>query len=333
MAGARELERAGETDDAATDDRDHAIDAVTVGASVRVYALLTARPRLTAALGAVTIAFSAILVRKAAVSPSTAAIFRCLYAIPLLLALAGAEDRRFGPRPARGRRLAAIAGILFAIDLVAWHHAIHDVGAGLATVLGNLQVAFVPVIAWLAIGERPDRRTLLVLPLMLAGIVLISGVFEHGAYGDAPGRGAVYGIITGLSYAGFILILRAGSSDLRRPAGPLADATVVATVAAVAIGAAYADVDLVPGWPEHGWLLTLALTSQVVGWMLISTSLPRLPAAITSVLLTIQPVGSVLLAIVIFSEAPTALQLAGGAAIVSGLILTTGKPAAAAAEA
>jgi hypothetical protein len=33
----------------------------------------------------------------------------------------------------------------------------------------------------------------------------------------------------------------------------------------------------------------LALTSQVLGWMLISSSLPRLPAALTSVLLLAQP--------------------------------------------
>jgi drug/metabolite transporter (DMT)-like permease len=276
-----------------------------------------------AAAGAVAIAFSAILVRLADVSPSTAAVFRCAYAVPVLLLLARAEDRRFGPRLTRDRRLAAIAGVFFAIDLVCWHHAIEDVGAGLATVLGNLQVAFVPLIAWLALGERPGGRVLATLPLMLAGIVLISGALESGAYGDDPTQGVVFGIATGLSYAGFILVLRAGGSDLRRPAGPLSDATAVAAVVALAIGALVGDVDLVPSWPAHAWLLTLALTSQVVGWLLISASLPRLPAALTAMLLTIQPVGSVLLGVIIFAESPTALQLAGVAAILAGLVVTT----------
>ncbi|HEY4096275.1 MAG TPA: EamA family transporter, partial [Baekduia sp.] len=107
---------------------------------------LVARPRTMAVVGAIIIAFSAILVRQAAVSPSTAAVFRCGYALPVLLVLALLEDRRYGPRPARGRWLAAGAGVFFAIDLVCWHHAINDVGAGLGTVLGNLQVAFVPFI-------------------------------------------------------------------------------------------------------------------------------------------------------------------------------------------
>jgi drug/metabolite transporter (DMT)-like permease len=76
-----------------------------------------------------------------------------------------------------------------------------------------------------------------------------------------------------------------------------------------------------PSWPEHAWLLLLALSSQVAGWILISASLPRLPAALTSVLLTIQPLGSMLLGIAIFAEAPSALQVAGVAAILAGLVL------------
>jgi drug/metabolite transporter (DMT)-like permease len=294
---------------------------------------LTERPRAMAVLGALAIAFSSILVREAGVSPSTAAVFRCAYAVPILFLLARAEDRRHGPRPTGDRKLAAVAGVFFAIDLVCWHHAIDDVGAGLATVLGNLQVAFVPVLAWLFIKEKPGARILLTLPLMLSGIVLISGALEKGAYGEHPTQGVIFGIATGLAYAGFILVLRQGGQDLRRPAGPLFDATLVAALGALAIGAVVGDLDLVPSWPAHGWLVVLAITSQVVGWLLISASLPRLPAALTSVLLTIQPIGSVILGAIIFAERPTGLQLLGVLAILTGLIVTTRRPRATTLEA
>jgi len=56
------------------------------------------RAPLIALAGALTIAFSAILVRKADVHPVTAALYRCAYAIPLLAALAWRERRRYGPR-------------------------------------------------------------------------------------------------------------------------------------------------------------------------------------------------------------------------------------------
>jgi drug/metabolite transporter (DMT)-like permease len=260
------------------------------------------------------------------VEPATAAVFRCLYALPVLGLLAWLEDRRHGRRAARERWLAIPAGIFFAADLVFWHYAIADVGAGLATVLGNLQVVVVPFLAWLILSERVQPRLLAALPLVCSGIVLISGVLETGAYGDDPVRGVVFGILTGLTYAGFILVLRHGSSDLRRPAGPLFDATLVATVTAAIAGLAIGEVDLVPTWPAHGWLLVLALTSQVLGWLLITVSLPRLPAALTSVTLTIQPVGSVVLGVILLGEDPSALQLAGVACIVAGLVSIALRP-------
>ncbi len=201
-----------------------------------------------------------------------------------------------------------------------WHYAIGDVGAGLSTVLGNLQVVVVPFLAWMILGERIQPRLLAALPLVCSGVVLISGVLETGAYGENPARGVVFGALTGLTYAGFILVLRQAGSDLRRPAGPLFDTTLVATVVAAIAGLAIGDINFVPAWPAHGWLVVLALTSQVLGWLLITISLPRLPAALTSVTLTIQPVCAVLLGMVLLGEDPTALQLAGVACILAGLV-------------
>jgi drug/metabolite transporter (DMT)-like permease len=271
--------------------------------------------------GALTIAWSAILVKQSGVSPSTAAIFRCAYAVPVLALLAWREDRRLGRRAGRDRALAAVAGVVFAADLIFWHHAIHDVGAGLSTVLGSLQVAFVPLAAWVVLGEHPGRRVLVTLPIVLCGVVLISGALEQGAYGEDPTQGVIFGVATGLAYAAFILLLRAGGGDLRRPAGALFDATWVAAIAAVLAGVVVGDADLVPSWPAHAWLVTLALSSQVMGWLLISASLPRLPAALTSLLLTIQPLCSMMLGAALFGEAPSTLQIAGVAAILAGLVL------------
>ncbi len=281
------------------------------------------RPIAAALAGALAISFSGILFRVAHVSPSTGAVFRCLYAVPILWLLSWLEDRRYGKRPLKQRALAWLAGLFFAVDLIAWHRGIEEVGAGLATVLGNLQVVLVGLLAWVILRERPSNRALAAIPVALVGVVLISGAFESGAYGRNPGLGVAYGILTALAYSGFLLVLRAGNADWRRPAGPLFDATLVSGLACIPIGLALGDLDWTPGWPSWGYLLLLAWSSQALGWLLISITLPRLPASLTSVLLTFQPVLSVLFAWAILGESPSGLQLGGVALVLCGLLIVS----------
>jgi drug/metabolite transporter (DMT)-like permease len=281
------------------------------------------RPVLTVLVGAVAIAFSGILFRLAHVSASTGAFYRCVWALPPLWLLARLENRRFGSPPRRATALAWIAGGFFAADLILWHNAIEQVGAGLATVLGNTQVVLVGLLAWALLGERPQRSSLAAIPIVGFGVVLISGALEQGAYGSNPPLGALYGVLTGIAYSGFLLVLREGSRDLRRPAGPLFTATLAAALGCAAIGAVVGDLDLTPSWAAMGWLILLALSAQVIGWLLISTSLPRLPAVVSSILLTLQPVCSVVFAALIVDESPSLLQLAGAACILAGLVTAT----------
>jgi drug/metabolite transporter (DMT)-like permease len=133
----------------------------------------------------------------------------------------------------------------------------------------------------------------------------------------------VFGVGAGVAYVGFLLLLRQGGADLRRPAGPLCDATAVAAVLCVGAGLVIGDARLAPVWPGAAWLILLALSSQVVGWLIIGATLPRLPAAMTSLLLTVQPIGTMGLAALIFGEDPSPLQLAGVLLVLIGLLVAT----------
>jgi drug/metabolite transporter (DMT)-like permease len=285
--------------------------------------VLARRPGLTVLVGAVTIAFSGIFFRLSHVSPSTGAFYRCFWALPPLWLLARWEERRWGRRPVRVRAYAWVAGFFFSADLILWHRSIEQVGAGLSTVLANTQVVLVGLLAWLFLRERPSRGSLAAIPVVSLGVLLVSGVAESGAYGPNPGLGAVYGVCAGLAYTGFLLLLREGQRGVVGPAGPLFDATLAGTVGCAVAGAAIGDLDLTPSLAATGWLVLIALSGQVLGWLLIAISLPRLPAVVSSVSLTLQPVCSVLLAAWILGESPSWLQLAGAAAIVSGLVLST----------
>lgn len=282
---------------------------------------LAARPRLSALLGAFFIASSGVFYRFAHVTPETATVFRCVYGLPLLLVAAVVERSRSGPLPGRDRLLAMVAGVFFASDLLFWHHSIDAVGAGMATVLANLQVVVVALAAWLLFGERPAGRTLVALPVILAGVVLIGGLVGAGTYGADPLLGVALGLIAALSYGGYLLVIR--HVGRRHTAEPIAISTATTAVVAVLVGIALGRFDPIPSWPSHGWLLLLGITAQSAGYLLISLSLPRLPAAVTSIILLAQPVVSVGLAMLLLAEAPSVAQLAGVALVIGGIALAT----------
>jgi len=282
---------------------------------------LARRPRLAALLGAACIAFAGIFYILAGVSPETATVFRCLYGLPILLAATVIERRRVGPLSRGAQRLAIIAGVLFAGDLLFWHHAIDAVGAGLATVLGNLQVVVVAIAAWLLFGERPAGRTLAALPIVVGGVVLISGVIGAGAYGTNPTLGVLLGVLTALAYAGYLIVIRHAGRN--RVAEPVAISTASTAAVAAIVGTMLGTFDPVPSWPSHGWLILLGVTAQSAGYLLISLSLPRLPAVVTSIILLAQPVMTVALAMAILDEAPSVAQLAGVGLVIGGIALAT----------
>jgi len=161
------------------------------------------------------------------------------------------------------------------------------------------------------------------VPIVLGGVVLISGFVGQGAYGENPALGVLFGVATSFAYAGFLLVLRHGASDLRRVAGPLCDATAVAIIVAAVLSPFARGLDVVPSWPSHGWLLLLAISAQVIGWLLSSVSLPRLPAAVTSMILLLQPVMSVLIAAAVLGERPSSVQLVGCVIVLAGVVFAT----------
>jgi drug/metabolite transporter (DMT)-like permease len=138
--------------------------------------------------------------------------------------------------------------------------------------------------------------------------------------------GVVFGVLTAITYALFILILRQGNTDDRRPAGPLFDATLSGAVFSAIGGIVVGDIDWTPGLESQAWLVLLALSSQVLGWLLISVSLPRLPAVLTSIVLMLQPVCTVFLGAILLSESPSSVQLVGVAVVIAGVAVATVRP-------
>ncbi|MBI5157686.1 MAG: EamA family transporter [Acidimicrobiia bacterium] len=273
--------------------------------------------RLLGFAGILAISFSAIFVRLADVSPTTAAFFRVAYALPILIVATRLRPDR---RSSRERLLAAGAGLIFAVDLTLWFASIGDIGAGLATLVVSSQVLWVGLLAWVVLRERPRASAFVVVPVALLGIALISGLGREDAYGDNPVRGVVLSLLAGITYALFILIFRSASKQHGSPAGPLLDLTAGATVGLLLLSRFDGDFSLAITWPAHGWLVLLAVLGQSLGWLLISVVLTRLPALETSIMLLLQPAATMLWAQLVFAEQLSPMQWVGAGIVLIAII-------------
>ena len=273
---------------------------------------------LLALLGVLSISFSAVFVRLAAVSPVTATFFRGAYAAPILL-LIWVSQKSKDRRGSRERWLAIVSGLILALDLNLWHESIALLGAGLGTVIANVQVVFVAAAAWLLYGQRPTPGRIATIAVVFGGVVLTSGLARHDAYGAQPVAGAVIGVIAGVTYAAFLLVYRHANRTPGPRSGPLLDSTLGMMAGALACAVFDPHFTFVPGLQADRWLVLLAVGSQVIGWLLIGAALPKLPVVETSVLLLGQPVCAVIWGVLIFGEQLSVVQWAGSAIVLAGV--------------
>lgn len=246
-------------------------------------------PMLRTTLGATMISFSGVWVKLAHVTPTVSAFYRVFFgAIFLLAILLVRRGKLWGGWPCMG--LSLIAALFFAMDLYCWHRSIGHVGPGLATILANFEVFLVPLVGMLLFGERMNLRFFTSVPLAVAGLFLIVGFSWKHLTPDYR-IGIYYGLATAVFYTGFLIVLRKLQSHASKPSATSSLMVVSAATALylgieiVRSGESFAIPDLQSGMS----LVALGLMSQTVGWLLITHSLPRIPAAVAGLILLLQP--------------------------------------------
>jgi drug/metabolite transporter (DMT)-like permease len=277
--------------------------------------MLPASPTLRLLCGAALISFAPVFVRLTPVTPTESAFYRTLFG-GLMLAVWVVAARSPVERRS-GLALAALvaAGVLFAADLAVWHRSIWYVGPGLATLLGNFQVFILAFVGVLFLREKARWELFVAIPMAVVGLGLIVG-FEWASLDEEYRWGIIFGLLTAVFYAAYILALRRARAE--SPAGSIvSDLMIVSLVSAgfLFAGAGIGGDGITLPDPRSAWLLAAyALVAQVVGWLLISGSLPHVPASRVGLILLLQPTLAFVWDVLIFSRA-FGLQEAVGAAL------------------
>ncbi len=246
-------------------------------------------PLLRVLLGGVIISFAPVFVRLTEVGPSASAFYRVLFGgIGLLLVALVHGERLHLRRGVWG--IVFGAAFFFALDLEVWHRSILYIGPGLSTILGNFQVFILALVGVVFFGERLSLRLVMAVPLALGGLWLLVGVDVNNLVeGTIPG--VVMGLLTAVFYSGYILALRRSQGmDGRLPlVMNMAMVSLVTAlfcgVAGTISGASFA----IPTLRDGGYLVAYGLLCQGLGWVLLSSALPQLPAAVAGLVMLIQP--------------------------------------------
>lgn len=269
--------------------------------------------------GAAVIGFAPILARLTETGPAAGAFWRLLLAAPLLAILAFRPGAGGQGESARPNRWAAAAGVFFALDLGFWHYGLRFTSVANATVLTNLTPVVVTVAAWLLFRERPGRLFLAALTLAVGGAVLMALAKGSGGRGTHPPLGDALSTLTALWYGGYFLAVRRAREAHSATSIMFWTGTVGAPLlllAALTLGE-----DLRPE-TVAGWAACLGLgLVHVAGQGSIAWALGRLPTALASLTVLVQPVVAALVGWLAFGERIAPVQALGAAVLLAGVVL------------
>ncbi len=290
--------------------------------------LSAAKRRAYAALGlgVLIVSSSSILVRYAQAegvpSLSIAALRLALAALilsPLAAARASGEIRALSRRDLV---LGLAAGGMLAAHFALWISSLAYTSVASSTALVTTNPVWIALASVLILHERLSGGLALAIAFALGGSVLIF-LADSGAGGvlqPDPLLGNTLALLGALSISGYFLIGRL----LRRRLSLLAYVWLIYTSCAVLLVliALIAGAPL-RGFSDLGWaiLLALALGPQLLGHTVFNWALKHVSATFIALAILGEPIGSALLALLLFAEGFSLLQSMGFSILLFGIFL------------
>jgi len=211
-------------------------------------------------------------------------------------------------------------GAVLAAHFATWIASLERTSVASSVVLVTSHPVLVAIVGHFALKERLSAVNVAGIAVGLAGV----GVLAQGDAGAGTDTlvGDLLAFLGGVCAGVYIL----GGRHTRQRISLWVYAFVVYTFCAIflLVGVAAAREPLL-GLPARDWglFLAMALVPSILGHTMYNWSLKHVPAAVVSVSLLGEPIGSTILAFLIFDEVPPELALVGAAIILVGIVLAT----------
>jgi drug/metabolite transporter (DMT)-like permease len=213
----------------------------------------------------------------------------------------------------------ALGGVGYALQAGLFFGALQRLDASLLVLLLYTYPAWVTIAAFALGRERPTRRRLVALALSSGGLVI---VLAGAAGGDFDALGAAMGVGAALTYTAYILVADRTTTDIppiTLSALVCVGATITFTIASTASGSADFGFDS-EGWL---WLGLIALVSTCFAISTFFAGMARVGPSTAAILSTFEPVVTVTLAYLAFSERLTPAQLVGASLVLAAAVMLT----------
>lgn len=257
-------------------------------------------------------------------NPLNVILYRFIFAVPLIWTLALANPV---PAAARARlprlRLLAV-GMIFAPNAWIAFSALELIPASTYSLVFYSYPAIIVFFSVLFLGEGLPRRGWLALLVTLSGVTLTVPNIERGLSGSDPlGILLTFGNIASYSFY-FLLysrLLRGQSALLHASAWNMTGA-LLALIVMVALQGF-----ILPASPAS-WLILAAMgaVGTVIPLTTLFAGVKRIGAARAAILSAVEPISTLILALLLLGERLQPLQWLGGALILTGVVLLQHAP-------
>lgn len=233
----------------------------------------------------------------------------------LLMAVLLIFRRESLPRGGTLGRLVGMGALGYVGQSFSYLTAIKYASAGLVALLLYLYPTFVAVLSTIFLKEKINRVKIIALGLASLGAALTAN----------PQGGQWTGILLALSAAAIYSVYIIVGTGVMQQVSAVQSSTVIFMAAGIVYGALTAING--PHWPvtSAGWLALAAVTliATVIPVATFLAGLKRIGPTDASMLSTLEPVVTVLLAALLFGEALPPVTLLGGGLILAAVLLLT----------